>query len=673
ITIEDPIEYELKGISQTQVEKSRGYTFATGLRAIVRQDPDIILVGEVRDDETADIAINSSLTGHLVLSTLHTNSATATIPRLIEMGVKPSLIPSSMNAIIGQRLVRKLCSHCKEEYAPAEESIESIKKIISIISPKAKLDVPSKVEKLYRPKGCPKCNNLGYKGRVGIFEVFTMNPEIEKLIQEMAGKTELAVAALESGMVTMLQDGILKAIEGITTVEEVQRVTGQGEFLEEIYEQLMNQIFARKILISGDVLEKVRETSKNFQEFQKLLDASPKNEVNKLIFSLAVILGASDIHLEPGEDKVLVRFRLDGILEKVGEIQINDYPNLLGEIKILGGLKAEVRQGIVDSRFSINFEDKADLLSEKSIDIRLSIILGGFGETAVMRLLNKGAVALELDNLGLRKENLEKIQEAVKKPSGIFLNTGPTGSGKTTTLYSILSYLNKPGVKVITVEDPIEYQLPGILQTSVSDKDGYTFASALRSLLRQNPDIMMIGEIRDEETAGIAVQASLTGHLVLSTLHTNNASSSIQRMLNMNISPDDIAVSVNAFMAQRLVRKLCECKEKYALSPEERALIQKVVSEISPETKVPIPETEFAFRPKGCPKCNNLGFSGRTTISEILLIDKTIEALINEKASLSKIQETAQASGMLTMLQDGILKVLEGETSLSEIERVTEV
>lgn len=671
ITIEDPIEYEVKGISQTQIERSRGYTFASGLRSIVRQDPDIILVGEVRDDETADIAINSALTGHLVLSTLHTNSAIATIARLIEMGVKPSLITPSINAIIGQRLVRKLCEHCKESYVPAKESVESIKKIISIISPKAKLDIPKKIEKLYRPKGCPKCNNLGYKGRTGIFEIFTINKEIEKLIADMAGKSDLTIAALESGMITMLQDGILKAIQGITTIEEVQRVTGQGNFLEEIYEQLMNQVFARKVLLKKDVMKKIEEASKNLDKVKEVIEKASSKEANKLILASAIILNASDIHLEPKENSVDIRLRIDGILETLANIPIAQYPSLIGEIKILGGIKTETRQGVTDSRFSIKIEGDKEK-KEQSVDVRLSIILGGYGETVVMRLLNQGAIALKLDTLGIRKENLDKIVEEVKKPNGIILNTGPTGSGKTTTLYSILSYLNTPDKKIITVEDPIEYQLPGILQTSVSAKKDYTFSTALKSLLRQNPDIMMIGEIRDEETAQIAVQASLTGHLLLSTIHTNSAAGSIQRMLNMNVPATDIAASVNAFMAQRLVRKLCECKKKKKPSSEEKETIQKVLGTLSSKTKKDFSNGHI-FEPKGCPKCNGIGYKGRTAVSEVLVINKEIEDLINQGATTSQVEEKAKGNGMITMLQDGILKVLEGETTLEEVERVTEI
>jgi type II secretory ATPase GspE/PulE/Tfp pilus assembly ATPase PilB-like protein len=345
----------------------------------------------------------------------------------------------------------------------------------------------------------------------------------------------------------------------------------------------------------------------------------------------------------------------------------------LGEIKILSGVKTEVRQGVIDSRFSFKFEEEISDVRERSVDVRVSIILGGYGETVVMRLLSKATVELDLAKLGIRKENLAGLNSQLEKPNGIILNTGPTGSGKTTTLYSIINKLNNPQVKIITVEDPIEYQIAGILQTPVNSKEGYTFATALRSLLRQNPDIMMIGEMRDDETAQVAVQAALTGHLVLSTIHTNNAAGAVARMANMGVSLSDIATSVNAFMAQRLVRVLCECKSQVAPTPEEKAKIEKVLKTISAKSGVAIPPIKSIFKPKGCPKCNGLGYRGRTTVSEIFLLAREIQDLITRGAITSELQDKAVELGMLTMAQDGVLKVLEGETSLEEVERVTDL
>jgi type IV pilus assembly protein PilB len=676
ITVEDPVEYKIKGISQTQVSKSHGYTFANALRAIVRQDPDVLLVGEIRDDETAAIAIQASLTGHLVLSTVHTNSAVETTPRLIDMGVKPSLIPASVNAIIGQRLVRKLCPHCKESYAPARETIESVKKILAVISPKAKLNIPKDIKSFYRAAGCPKCNGLGYKGRIGIFEIFTLNEEISQKIIDMAPEAEILALALESGMITMLQDGILKALENITSLEEVQRVTGEGKFLEELYEKIITQLLLRSVLLRQDITEKIEGIEANIAKFQKLIHNASGESILNLIIAAGLKLRAGDIHIEPEEDSVKIRYRIDGILRDIAVIPMNEYPHFLGDIKILSGFKAtDIESGVKDSRFTINLEEGAlPEIADREVDVRVSIILGGYGETVVMRLLNQGAQATSLKELGLREQNLNKLLEQAKKPTGIILNTGPTGSGKTTTLYSLLEILNKPGTKIITVEDPIEYRLKGILQTQVDEKKGYTFPKALRALLRQNPDIMMIGEVRDEETAQIAVQASLTGHLVLSTLHTNNAAGSVQRLINMKISPTDIASSVNVFMAQRLVRKLClECRKKTEISPESKPHIEKVLGTISENAKIGVPkEIGFIYEAKGCPKCNNIGYRGRLAISEVLEITKEMEELITHEPTTSEVEDLAIKQGMLTMLQDGILKVIEGITTIEEIERVTE-
>lgn len=671
ITIEDPIEYDLKGISQTQVNVSQGYTFDKGLRAIVRQDPDIVLVGEIRDGETAEISVNAALTGHLVFSTLHTNNAPASISRLIELGVRPSLIASSVNIFIAQRLVRQLCPHCREKYEPTEETVSTIKKLISIISPKSKVDIPKNIKYLYKPSGCMKCNNLGYKGRIGIFETLTINENMEKLILEMSGESEITKAALEDGMITMTQDGILKVLEGVTSMEEVWRVTGQASFLEEVYDTLMEQSLSRSINVSIKHLEGAYKHIESFKSFNDYIGKSDSKNMAELIIAGAALLDAGDIHIEPEEKNVKIRLRIDGILQDVVTIPINEYPALLGKIKLLSGLKSGVRSGVEDSRFKISFEKEFKNIKETNVDVRVSIISGGFGETVVMRLLNKSATALDIKKLGIRKENLDKITHVISKPNGIILNTGPTGSGKSTTLYSLLKYLNKPEIKIITVEDPIEYQLEGILQTQTNDQDDYTFSTALRALLRQNPDIIMIGEIRDGETAKIAVQAALTGHLILSTLHTNDAAGSVHRLLNMEISSDDLASSVNAFMAQRLIRKLCDCKKKVKTSEEIKQKIRKETSIISEKSEVKIPKDDYIYEPVGCDKCNNIGYKGRLTISEVLVIDKDIEKLISLSALSSEIKEKAIENGMITMRQDGMLKILEGITTLEEVERMT--
>ena len=493
---------------------------------------------------------------------------------------------------------------------------------------------------------------------------------MEKLIIEMAGESELTRAALEDGMITMTQDGILKVLEGTTSMDEVWRVTGQTAFLKDIYDNLMEQSLSRSIRISEDQMSQTDANLNNFEKFNQFINSVQSQDTAEFIISAALLLSAGDIHIEPESENVKIRYRIDGILQDAAIIPLNEYPNLLGEIKLLSGLKTGIRSGVEDSRFKISLEKSYNHVTDTEIDVRVSIISGGFGETVVMRLLNKSATALEIDKLGIRKENLDKILNEISKPNGIILNTGPTGSGKSTTLYSLLKVLNKPEVKIITVEDPIEYQLPGILQTQVNEDDGYDFSSALRALLRQNPNIIMIGEVRDNETAKTAIQASLTGHLILSTLHTNDAASSVHRLINMDIDSDELAISVNAFMAQRLVRKLCDCKEEIEIPEEIRAEIEKTVASISPSSKIAIPPIGKIYRPKGCEKCNYIGFKGRTTVSEVLVIDKEIEKLISLHALSSEIKEKAIENGMITMYQDGVLKVLEGETTLEEVNRV---
>jgi type II secretory ATPase GspE/PulE/Tfp pilus assembly ATPase PilB-like protein len=671
ITIEDPIEYTIPGIVQTEISKNKNYTFATALRSIVRQDPDVILVGEIRDDETADITVNAALTGHLVFSTLHTNNAAASIPRLLELGVKPFLISASLNALIGQRLVRKLCEHCKEKYKPAGKTIDAILKLITIISPKAEISLPKDTEYLFKSVGCQECYFTGYNGRIGIFEVLTLTKEIIEIINNLGTEQEILRAAMENGMVTMTQDGILKALEGITTLDEVWRVADQTDALRSIYAELMPSELSRSTHISSALLEEIKKELFSLEHFAIYIEKADSQLRMSALFAAALILKAGDIHIEPTLKTFEVRFRIDGILQTAASFPINAYPAFLAEIKLAAGLKSEERAGVTDGRFSITLEDPIQEKTE-TIDIRLSIILSGFGETIVMRFLNQSAIKIDLGALNIRKENLEKITAAISKPYGIILNTGPTGSGKTTTLYGILAKLNTPSVKIITVEDPIEYQMPGIIQTQVKEDENYTFATALRSLLRQNPDILMIGEIRDEETAQIAIQSANTGHLVISTLHTNSAVGVVSRLTSMGVSNADIANASNLFMAQRLVRKLCErCKVSKPATKEEKEIIEKALKSSPQKNK--ITEKLHIFHNQGCASCNGTGFAGQIAISETLLINKEVSELIAHGALVSEIEEKAAEQGMLTLTQDGLLAVLDGITTLEEVQRVTDL
>ncbi|MEK7627666.1 MAG: ATPase, T2SS/T4P/T4SS family, partial [Patescibacteria group bacterium] len=544
MTIEKPIEYKLKGITQTQVDEKSGYTFLEGLKSAMRQDPDIIMVGEIRDKEEADTAIHAALTGHIVFSSIHTNSAAGTIVRLIDIGIDKKIIPSAINAIISQRLVRKLCPECKEKYQPDPKIVKSLKQALSLISPIITIKIPKEIPFLYKPKGCSKCFGLGYYKQMGIFEIFTINDKIEKLTLEGATSFELTAAAMEQGMVTLLQDGILKAIEGITSLEEITRVAGDSQYIESLYGAAVSSLLTRSMEIDREMMEKTKDIWNQKGKFTEILRNLPPEKLLEWITTAAIWARATDIHLEPRENEFVVRYRIDGLLETAAEMPKDYFLPMVADLKILSGMKTEIHKKIQEGRFNIQMEGETE-----NRDTRVSIIPGGYGENIDIRLLAKGIEKLKMETLGFTTKDMEIIDKEITKPNGIILVTGPTSAGKTTTLYAMLNSVNKPGVKILTAEDPIEYRLPGIIQTQINEEEGYTFASALRSFLRQNPNIMLIGEIRDKETADIAIRAALTGHLVFSTIHTNSAVESIQRLLNIGITAQDIASSLNIAIA----------------------------------------------------------------------------------------------------------------------------
>jgi type II secretory ATPase GspE/PulE/Tfp pilus assembly ATPase PilB-like protein len=381
------------------------------------------------------------------------------------------------------------------------------------------------------------------------------------------------------------------------------------------------------------------------------------------VLSGALGLESSDIHFEPTKENVKIRVRVDGILREAGALYNEDYKYLLSRIKLLGGVKLNIKETAQDGRFTIvNEEDGAN------IEVRVSVNPSEYGATVVMRLLDPKMAIVDVKNLGLRLDDFKKIENNLKKPNGMILVTGPTGSGKTTTLYSFINSINSPEIKIITIEDPIEYHLKGIQQTQVDASAGYDFDNGLESILRQDPDVIFVGEIRDTKTAGIAVQAALTGHIVFSTLHTNTAAGAIPRLLDLEVKPHTIGPSVNAILAQRLVRKLCpKCRKKAETNKEISEKIAKFASLLPKD--INLSEKEL-YEPVGCPSCID-GYKGRTGIFEVFEIDKDIEQLIHEESSEVEIEAQIVGKGFISMQQDGIIKALMGITSLAEVERAT--
>lgn len=427
-----------------------------------------------------------------------------------------------------------------------------------------------------------------------------------------------------------------------------------------------------RIDINPDNLAQLQGKMANLNELKEEIAKfqSPyTSQIFEIILAGALAIDASDVHIEAEEKAGRLRYRIDGALQDIYDLTPIHYRSVLSRIKLLSGMKINVHSAAQDGRFTI-------ITKEAPIEIRVSIIPSAYGETVVMRILNPKSIQLKLEDLGFRTDDLAIVDEQVRRPNGIILNTGPTGSGKTTTLYAFLRKIYDPEMKIITVEDPVEYHIDGITQTQVETERNYTFANGLRSILRQDPDVILVGEIRDNETAEIAMNAALTGHLVFSTLHTNEAAGTIPRLLDMKIQPAILSAALNMAIAQRLTRKLCQyCKQKRKIELIELDNMKKLVEQMPSRVKKPeLNENSEVYDAKegGCDKCNFTGYKGRLAIVELLLVDKNIQEMINQQQAptMPALKEAAIKAGMVTMEQDAILKILAGTTSISEAETV---
>jgi general secretion pathway protein E len=427
-----------------------------------------------------------------------------------------------------------------------------------------------------------------------------------------------------------------------------------------VYDRAVNEA---EQLVGEMEAQDLQSLAHELEEPQDLLDVDDEAPIIRLVNSLlfrAAKERASDIHIEPMERELLVRFRIDGVLQEVIKPPKRYQNSIVSRVKVMGQLNIAEKRLPQDGRIRIK-------LAGRDIDIRLSTIPNTFGERIVMRLLDKTSTLLDLTDIGMGRDILNAMDHVIRRSHGIILVTGPTGSGKTTTLYGALSRINTPDLNILTVEDPVEYQIRGISQMAINPKIGLTFAAGLRSFLRQDPDVIMVGEIRDRDTAEIAIQASLTGHLVFSTVHTNDAASAITRLVDMGVEPFLVASSLTAVMAQRLVRVVCpECREAYRPTPEELAEVGLTPAAVAKAGNPPI------YRAKGCELCGRNGYRGRTGIYELLMVDDDIRQLALKNVDSGTIKKTGMAKGMLTLLDDGARKVLAGETTLAEVLSVTQ-
>jgi len=430
------------------------------------------------------------------------------------------------------------------------------------------------------------------------------------------------------------------------------------------------RIVSRGVEVTQEDLDKFSENFTSFKDLQTEIDKAQISDIVAMIMASAIKSGASDIHIEAEEKVIKVRFRVDGVLHDAADVSSDLWKKIISRMKVLAKVKINVTDKPQDGRLSI-------ITRDERIDIRASFLPTNFGESVVMRLLRSSTVGLNFEDLGIRDKSFQQLKREVERPNGMIITTGPTGSGKTTTLYAILKKLNDSETKIITVEDPIEYQLEGINQSQTSDK--YTFAQGLRSIVRQDPDVVMIGEIRDLETAEIAIQAALTGHLVLSTIHTNDAAGTVPRFMSMGAKPYLLAPALNAMIGQRLVRRVCShCKAVTELTPDEKIRVVEVLNGLPDDEKERIKFTPELtgmnfYKGQGCEACQKIGYKGRIGIYEIMVMNEEIEKLVlTGSVSEYDMRAVAKKYGMISMVQDGLLKAIDGITSVDEVFRVAE-
>lgn len=509
------------------------------------------------------------------------------------------------------------------------------------------------------------------------FETLTIIPE------PIARKHNvIAYRKSDKGLeVAMVDPQDLEAIEFIkkkTNVKILPRLTDIASIKKALvqYQKDLKSEFGDIIKQQAASLTKIDESVEEFgdDELAKLAEDVPVVKIVDTLLDHAILQHASDVHIESGETEVVVRYRIDGLLHDAMVLPRHVAPGIIARIKVLAGLRLDEKRLPQDGRFKIEAQHDGGL----RVSFRVSTLPTAFGEKVVMRLLPESSKGYSLETLGFTGRGLDELHRATRKTTGLILVTGPTGSGKTTTLYTLIDLLNKPEVNISTIEDPVEYQLPRINQTQVKPDIGLTFARGLRALVRQDPDVIMVGEIRDHETAALAVNAALTGHLVLSTLHTNSAAGAVPRLLDMGIEPFLLQSTLRLVVGQRLVRRLCKKQEQYVLSKDERAELEKYANmsqllEVLRDEK--IVKTKAGWdsisiaRPTPTSECEE-GYQGRVTIAEVLPVSETIGRLISSRASDVDIEAQARKEGMLTMVEDGILKSIQGLTSIEEVLRV---
>lgn len=516
----------------------------------------------------------------------------------------------------------------------------------------------------------------------------SINTDALRLLnQEEAKKSECVIFDIVGKKIHLAiynpsNTGIEETVDGLKRkgYEVIFHITSRYS-LEKAYSLYKDLSFAVEteagsLDISDNEIEDLVKKTENLDDIKKFIDEALKEKKShKLSKLLAVLMAgglatkASDIHIEAEDSYSKLRYRIDGVLIEAAQFDMETYQSLLSRLKLLSGLKLNIKDSAQDGRFTIK-------IYTTDIEIRVSMIPGSYGESIVMRILNPKSISSGLEELGMSKKLYDVVMREINRPNGMILLTGPTGSGKTTTLYAFLKKTMTPEFKIITIEDPVEYHLPGIVQTQVDEKKGYTFGEGLRSIVRQDPDIILVGEIRDSETAQTAIQASLTGHLVFSTLHTNNAAGTFIRLIDLGADPKTLTSSLHLAIAQRLVRTLCpKCRQLKDVDDRQRKILEDTANSLEGyeerEEIKEIPKQLYAAI--GCSECNNTGYKGRIGVHEGILSTEKIEQIVSSNPSEREIKEAALEQKLLTMKQDGVLKILQGITTLDELERIVDI
>lgn len=500
---------------------------------------------------------------------------------------------------------------------------------------------------------------------------YRIDPEVIKIIpREIAQKYQIVpISKLGNNMTLAMADPLnifvidsVKSVTGLNITPIIGRATQIQKAIEQVYSSDAHETLAEimKDIRDAEELELIREGQGEADKgkIEDLTQDAPMIKLTDTIIQQAVLARSSDVFIDPMERTLRIRYRVDGVIREIDQMDKALLQPIVSRIKVISNLDISEHRIPQDGRF------KTVMSGGREVDFRVSVLPTAFGEKVVLRVLDKSAGTLDIEKLGFAEKDLKRIEEAAGRPHGMILSCGPTGSGKTTTLYSILKQIDSPEKNIVTVEDPVEYQFRGLNQVNVQPQTGLTFAASLRSILRQDPDVIMIGEIRDSETLDIAVKAALTGHLVLSSLHTTTAAGSVIRMMNMGIEPFLLTSSVIAIIGQRLLRRVCpNCREKITV-PEE--VIKRLkVRQIGKDKDI------VFYRGKGCKSCLNTGYSGRAGISEVLMLTPAVREKILERLGEAKIKEIGRREGMQTMREDAVLKALAGVTSLEEVLRVT--